>query len=326
MTALTPALRRWGVCWAALWTLLALTGGMGTPAWAQGGDAGVVAVPPLSSRVMDLTGTLSESQRAALEAKLAAFEAEAGPQIVVLMLSSTAPEDIASYTQRLGDAWQLGRRDVGDGLLLVVAKDDRRLRIAPAKALEGAVPDLAARQIIDRTITPAFRQGDYAGGLAAGIEALMARIRGENLPPPIQRADSDGAAPDGLQLQDLLIFAFVGVPIIGQVLTALFGRKRGALLTAGVSGALGWWMTASLVVAGGVALAALVLVGLFGVGSSGGLGGLGRGTRGRDLPHIGGWGGGRGGHRGGGGSWGGGGGFRSGGGGNFGGGGASGGW
>ncbi|MCB2024080.1 MAG: TPM domain-containing protein, partial [Ottowia sp.] len=103
-------------------------------------------VPELTARVIDTTGTLDAAQKAAIEAKLAALEQEKGSQLVVLMVNTTAPEDIAAYANRLGDAWKIGRRDVGDGVLIVVAKDDRRIRIAPAKALEGAIPDLAARQ------------------------------------------------------------------------------------------------------------------------------------------------------------------------------------
>jgi uncharacterized protein len=132
----------------------------------------VQPVPPLSGRVIDNTGTLSGAQQMAINAKLAGFEAEAGPQIVVLMVPTTAPEDIAAYAQRVADQWKIGRRDVGDGLLIVVAKNDRKMRIEVAKALEGAVPDLAARQIIDGAMKPAFQAGDYAGGLKAAIERL----------------------------------------------------------------------------------------------------------------------------------------------------------
>jgi uncharacterized protein len=116
----------------------------------------VLPVPVLTARVIDQTGTLDTVQRAALEGKLEAFEREAGPQIVVLIVPSTAPEDIAAYAQRIADSWKIGRREVGDGLLIVVAKNDRRVRIEVAKALEGAIPDLAARQIIQDAITPAF--------------------------------------------------------------------------------------------------------------------------------------------------------------------------
>eukprot|EP01032_Pedospumella_encystans_P017177 gene17177-19583_t len=147
------------------WVILSLS-----PAWAQT----LVPVPPLTARVMDQTGTLSAADVAALEQQLKTFEQQRGTQIVVLVLPSTAPEDIADFTQRLGDAWKIGRRQVGDGLLLVVALNDRRLRIAPAKALEGAVPDLAAQRIIDQVITPAFRRGDVAGGLREGLTHLQA--------------------------------------------------------------------------------------------------------------------------------------------------------
>ena len=149
------------------------------------------------------------------------------------MVPSTAPEDIAAYAQRVGDAWKIGRRDVGDGLLIVVAKDDRRVNIETAKALEGAMPDLAARQIIDRAIVPAFRAGDYAGGLDAAVDQLMARIQGEALPrPPAARRRARRSRR--LQVEELLIFFFVGVPVIGAVLTGLLGRKLGSLVTAGV--------------------------------------------------------------------------------------------
>jgi uncharacterized protein len=281
----------------------------------------VLPVPALSGRVIDQTATLSAPELAALDAKLAAFEADAGPQIVILMVPGTAPEDITSYAQRIADSWKIGRREVGDGVLLLVAKDDRRVRIEVAKALEGAIPDLAARQVIDRAITPAFRAGDYARGLDQALDQLIARIRGENLPLPA--AGQRGAGAPGLQLQDMLIFFFAAVPIIGSVLTGMLGRKLGAVATAAAAGGIGWWISASLLLAGGAAVVALLLVGLFGLGSA-----VRRSARG-NLPHIGGWGGGFGaGGLGRGGSWGGGGGggFSSGGGGNFGGGGASGGW
>ncbi len=292
-------LRRLLLATALLWAALA-----------QAQD--VLPVPALDARVIDQTATLSAEQRGALESKLAAFEAQSGPQIVILMVPATAPEDIAAYAQRVADAWKLGRRDVGDGVLLVVSKGERRVRIEVAKALEGAIPDLAARQIIDNAIRPAFRADDYAGGLNAAIDGLMARIRGEGLPEPAAR---EGAAA-GFQIEEVALFFFVAVPVIGSVLTGLTGRKLGTLLTAGAVGGVGWWFTASLFVALAAAAIALVLVGLLGIGSA-----VRRAAGRGGLPHIGGWGGG-------GGSDGGfgGGGFSSGGGGDFGGGGASGDW
>lgn len=293
-----------------LWLALAAL-----PAGAQD----VLPVPALSARVIDQTASLAPDRVAALEARLAAFEAEAGPQIVVLVVGSTAPEDIGAFTQRVGDAWKIGRREVGDGLLLVVAKDDRRVRIAPAKALEGAIPDLAARQIIERAIAPAFRAGDYAGGIEAAVEQLIARIRGEDLPAP-DRGDRGARGGD---FENLPIFLFVVVPVVGGVATAVLGRKLGTLATAGASGGIVWWLTASALLAAGAALAAVLLVGVFGIGSA--ARSIARGRRGRHggPPVIfgsggGGWGGGW--------SGGGGGGFGSGGGGDFGGGGASGDW
>jgi uncharacterized protein len=239
---------------------------------------------------------------------------------------ATAPEDIAAYAQRVADTWKIGRRDIGDGLLLVVAKDERKLRIEVAKTLEGAVPDLAARQVIDNALRPAFREGDYAGGLNAGVDQLMARIKGEALPAPVARQ----SARPGLQFEEIGMFLFFAVPVIGSVLTRLMGRKLGSLATAGIAGGMAWWLTASVLLAAGAGLATLVLVGLLEIGSSiRSLGGRRGGSRGYD-----GWGGGGGfgggddgfSTGGGGGFGGGGGGFSSGGGGNFGGGGASGGW
>jgi uncharacterized protein len=299
---------------ALLLAALALAALLGATAHAQD----VQPVPALSARVIDTTGTLAAAERDALEQRLAAFEAQAGPQIVLLMVATTAPEDIAAYAQRVADTWKIGRRDVGDGVLVVVAKDDRRVRIEVAKALEGAIPDLAARQIIDRAMRTPFREGRWGDGLTAAVAQLEARIRGENLPAP--EARGAGGGDGGFDLEALAVFFFIAVAVAGQVLTAIFGRKLGALLVAGVAGGLGWWITTSVLVAVGAAIAALVLVGILGIGSVARR--LGRGSR--SLPHIGGWNGG--GWGGGGGGWGGGGGFSSGGGGDFGGGGASGHW
>jgi uncharacterized protein len=293
-------MRQWLACLCFL--LLAVA----TPLRAQD----VQPVPPLSGRVIDQTGTLTPPQLQALSAKLEGIERQRGSQIVVLMVATTQPEDIAAYAQRVADSWKIGRRDVGDGLLVVVAKNDRKVRIEVAKALEGAIPDLAARQIIDSRITPAFRAGDFAGGLNAAVDRLAERIGSEGLPEPGVSSSGRGSA-SGFDLEDIAIFFFIGVPIAGAMLTGVLGRKLGSLATAGVAGGLGWWVTTSPLIAGGAAFVALILVGVMGVGS----------RRGGGVPII--WGGG-----GGGGGWGGGGGggFSSGGGGDFGGGGASGDW
>jgi uncharacterized protein len=275
----------------------------------------VLPVPPLSGRVIDQTGTLSAAQADAITAKLAAIEAQRGAQVVVLLVPTTQPEDIASYGFRVADAWKVGRRDVGDGLVIIVAKNDRRVNIEVARSLEGAIPDVLAGRIINDQIKPAFKANDYAGGLNAAIDRLDKSIAGEALPPPSANARAKQRVGSGFDIQDLAIFLFVGVPILGAVLTGIFGRKLGALLTGGAVGGIGFWLTASLLVAGGAGLIALFLVGVMGIGS-GRLGSIGG-------PVI--WGGGRGGGGFGGGG-GGGGGFSSGGGGSFGGGGASGSW
>ena len=305
---------RTALAWLLALALTLATGMLAAPAAAQG----LPAIPTLTARVMDQAGVLQPEQRAALEAKLAAFEAQAGPQIVVLTVATTGIEDIADYAQRAGDAWKIGRREVGDGVLVVVARDDRKLRIQVAKALEGAVPDLAARQIIANSISPAFKRGDYAGGLDAGVDALIARIKGENLPAPAAQGDGAkrGLGGSGLGWEELAMFFFIGVPVLGGVLTSVMGRKLGSAVTAGGAGTLAWWLSASLLIGGVAGVVALVLVGVMGLGAA-------RGGRSghRGLPIIWGGGGGGGGFGGGGG-----GGFSSGGGGNFGGGGASGNW
>ncbi len=288
---------RWLIALPAA-AMLAMT--LAAPARAQD----VLPVPALSARVIDQTATLDAAQRAALDGKLAAFEAQAGPQIVLLMVPTTAPEDIAAYAQRVADNWKIGRREVGDGLLVVVAKNDRQIRIEVAKALEGAVPDLAARQVIDRAMVPAFRAGDYAGGLNAGVDQLIARIKGENLPAPTSRG---AGLQQGIPFQQGMMFFFVGVLIVGGLLSALFGRRVGSIITAAGAGGLAWWLGAGVLLAIGAALATVVLVGVLGIGTVLQLLAMGAG-------------------RGGGGGGGGGGGFSSGGGGDFGGGGASGRW
>ena len=279
-------------------------------------QGGVQAVPALTAHVMDSTGSLDAGQREALEAKLTAFEQSRGAQIVFLIVPTTQPEDIAAYAQRVGDSWKIGRKGVGDGLLLVVAKNDRKVRIETTKALEGAIPDLAARQVIDTAITPRFKQGDFAGGLNAAADQLIALISGENLPAPAQ--SSGGGSNEGFEWTDLAVFLFFAVPIGGRIAAMVLGRKFGSLATGGVVGVLAWIFTSSLIVAG---LAVLVGTVFALVASLGALGSGGRSSGGWTSGGLG---------SGGGGGWSGGssdgGGFSSGGGGDFGGGGASGDW
>lgn len=298
----------WLWCCALGWAAL-LPGAL----WAQ--TAPLQPIPALTARVLDHTATLSATQRQALEDKLAAFERERGSQVVVLLIATTAPEDIFSYTQRVAEAWKVGRADVGDGVLLVVAKDDRRLRIATMQAVEGAIPDLAAKRIIDEAITPHFRTNDYAAGLDVGTDQILALLRGENLPPPAPDGnDASGgtSAPD-----DWILLAFLAL-FVNLVLRQRAGRWGPWLATPVVS-VLGWQFTESVwrtLLAAAITLGLGLLLARFKTYRSG--------TRRRrggrdDWPGGGGWGGG-------GGSGSSGGGFSSGGGGRSSGGGASGGW
>ena len=282
-------------------------------AWAQG----VQPVPTLTAHVMDSTGTLNAAQREALEAKLTAFEKARGAQVVVLIVPTTQPEDIAAYAQRIGDSWKIGRKSIGDGLLLVVAKNDRTVRIETTKTLEGPIPDLMASRIIENAITPRFKQGDFAGGLDVGTDQIMALISGENLPAPPQGSANARNPNGGFDWTTLAVFLFFAVPIGGRVLSSVLGRKLGSVATGGAVGVLAWLFSSSLVIGAIAALAGMVFA------LMSGLGGMTRGGGSSGWGGPGGFGGGGfGGGRGGGG----GGGFGSGGGGNFGGGGASGNW
>ena len=310
---------------ARIWrTLIAIVFAVaiGAGAWAQS----VLPVPALTARVIDQTGTLDAAQKKALEAKLASLEKAKGSQVVVLMVPTTAPEDIASYTQRVGDTWKIGRKGVGDGVLLVVAKDDRKMRIAPAKTLEGAVPDVLAARIIDETMKPLFRAGDFAGGIGGAVDQVTGLINGEALPPPQWENSSGGAegsgntndaSDTGMGWQDLAIFLFFAVFIGGAIVRSVLGNKLGAVVMGGGAGIAAFVVTSSIAIAAVAGILALVVT-LFGAATGAMLPTTRRGG--------GGWSGGGGGGGWSGGSSGGGGGFSSGGGGNFGGGGASGDW
>lgn len=262
---------------------------------------------------------LSAEQKTLLETKLAGFEQRKDSQLVILMVPSTQPEDISSYANRVANAWKIGRSTVGDGVLLLVAKNDRQLRIEVAKTLEGAIPDLAAKRIIDQAIAPALRQNDYAGGLNAGVDQVIARVSGEALPES-QIAQTVSRRGPVLPM-GVLVFLVFALPIAVGLARAIFGRKLGAVATGLGVGGLAFFFSASLWIAGIAALVALVYAVVSGLSNLGGgrmgrgMGGLGTGI---GMGSGAGWSGGGGG--------GGGGGFSSGGGGDFGGGGASGRW
>lgn len=228
-----------------------------------------VAVPALKSRVTDLTGTLSAPQKTTIEQRLKAFEASKGSQIAVLIVPTTEPEAIEQYSIRVVDKWKLGREDVDDGALLLVAKDDRTMRIEVGYGLEGALTDATSKRIIAEIITPYFMNGDYFGGIQAGLRAMMKVIKGEPLPAPAREAPDDqtGTSP-GSTLPGLIFFGF----FVGQMLRGMLGRFPAALGTAAVSTGIAWLLVGSLLgsLLVGVAIFAILL--FSGLSSGGGFG------------------------------------------------------
>lgn len=188
-------------------------------AWALAG------VPKLSSRVTDLTGTLSIEQTSALENKLAEFERRKGSQIAVLMIASTQPEDIAEYGIKVADLWQVGRNSVDDGIILIIAKDDRKLRLEVGYGLEGVVPDAVAKRIIAETITPFFKKDDYAGGIDAGVTQIMQLIEGEPLPAATPETNPE-------QADASILMVMFGGMLAGFILSLIVGRVMGGVLAA----------------------------------------------------------------------------------------------
>ncbi|MCP3386076.1 MULTISPECIES: YgcG family protein [unclassified Bradyrhizobium] len=206
-----------------------------------------VAVPQLTGRVVDRTGTLSSSDVAALSQKLADFEKRKGSQIAVLIVPTTDPETIEQFSIRVAEAWKIGRNKVDDGAILVVAKNDRHLRIEVGYGLEGALTDVTSRRIIDEVITPKFREGDFAGGISAGAERMMRVVDGEPLPAPsrsVNFANLDDIGP-------LVPVALFGSLVVGGFLRALLGRLLGSVATGSVIGLL------ALLIIGSGALALL---------------------------------------------------------------------
>jgi uncharacterized protein len=194
-------------------------------------------VPPLTSRVTDLTLTLGTQGKAALEAKLADIEARRGSQIAVLLVGTLNGEPIEDFANRVGTAWKIGRKGVGDGVLIVLAVQDRKVRIDVARSLEGAIPDVTAKRIITETMAPAFKAGDYAGGLIRAVERIDERLAKEAdagaLPAPTAPAGipnpMDGGGEEGL-LAIVIFGIFAGV-ILKKILGGF-----GPMLAAGGAG------------------------------------------------------------------------------------------
>jgi uncharacterized protein len=300
--------------------LLLLAGALAFCASALAQDSSdPIAVPKLTGRVVDLTGTLTAPEQSALEAKLRAFEQTKGSQVAVLLVPTIGNEAIEDFAGRVTDAWQLGRKGVDDGVLFVIAKQQRKMRIHNGRGVQGVMTDALSKRILAEIVSPAFRSGDFSGGINAGADAIIKAIEGEDLPVPTFRSSS-GAKKVGVSLpggDNFFMLAFFLVPIVAAVLRKLVGRLGAAGLTGAITGAAAWFIFSSLLVAG----IAAVVASFFGLitGTAGGR----RGRSNFDGWGTGGWSGG-----GGGGGWSGGGdsGGFSGGGGGFDGGGASGDW
>ncbi|MEQ1488033.1 MAG: YgcG family protein [Methylotenera sp.] len=243
--------------------------------------AELVAIPALQTRVTDLTQTLTADQQSQLEAKLKAFEHEKGSQIAVLIVPTTEPEDIAQYSIRVTDAWKLGREKQDDGVLVLVAKNDRKIRIEVGYGLEGAIPDLSAKRIVSEIITPSFKQGDFYGGINNATDKLIGLVSGEQLPAP------DRAAPSGQSFEGMLPILLFGALILGGILRSVFGNFFGGTLTGGAIGALAWILGGGVLAAiiFGIVAFFLTLIGPSGLGQMGGYsgGGFGGGSGGNDT-------------------------------------------
>ena len=238
-----------------------------------------VAVPPLTGHVTDLTGTLVPEQKALLEQTLTAFEARKGSQLAVLIVPSTAPEQIEQYALRVAEQWKLGRKKVDDGAILLVAKNDRTLRIEVGYGLEGALNDATSKRIIEETILPRFKQQDFNGGIAAGVAQIISVVDGEPLPAP-------GKQPDGNigSVRQYAPIFFVIAFVVGGVLRKALGRLPGAVVTGGALGLLAWFIAGAMsiaLVAGAIGLfVTLMGAGMGGRGIGGFYGGGGRGVGG----------------------------------------------
>ncbi len=293
--------------WPA-WLALALLNPAARADPAVGADA-LLAVPPLA-RIVDQPGVLVPRERANLEERLARFQAEHGAQVAIVIVASTGIEPIEDFANRVGSQWKIGRRGIGDGLLLVVATRDRRARIEVARALEGAIPDAIAKRVVQQTMGPHFKAGDYAGGLSAGLDDLLPRIEQEHLGGAAAPSAPPASAP-ATSLHGLLPL-LLGAIFFGSALHRMLGAG-GAMLAGAGAGVLAAILMTSIALGAIVGLVVFVIALLMGSASRyghsvGGPGGIG-------MPGS--WGGGR---------FGGGGGFGSGGGGDFSGGGASGDW
>jgi uncharacterized protein len=239
-----------------------------------------VAVPPLVGRVVDQTGTLSAADADALQQSIRAFEARKGSQIAVLIVPTTASESIEQFSIRVAQVWKVGRRQFDDGVLLVIAKNDRHLRIEVGYGLEGALTDVTSKRIIDEIITPRFKNGDFASGISAGVNRIMRVIEGEKLPAPVQAqpAPQQGLQPTWLleHVNPFNPFVIFAVFVTGAILRGTLGRLIGSIATGGLVAVLAWFFIGLISIA---ILAGLIVfvIALFGDFSGPAAGSRGRG-------------------------------------------------
>jgi uncharacterized protein len=233
----------------------------------------LVAVPPLTGRVVDQTGTLAAGDIASLTQTLKDLETRKGSQIAVLIVPTTDGEAIEQFSLRVAEAWKIGRKKIDDGALLVIAKNDRRLRVEVGYGLEGALTDVTTKRIIDEDITPKFRAGDFAGGVSAGVSRMIRVVEGEKLPEP---EPPHWQSPGLLNIDPFNPFVLAFVFIVGSALRAALGRLVGSAATGGFVGFLAWLLVGSLGAALAIGALAFLIAAFFDLMPSGG----GRGTRG----------------------------------------------
>ena len=257
-----------------MWRFLAFTFAsifVWTCTGAAAAEGDIVAIPKLEKRVTDLTATLSSADESRIEARLKEFEAKKGAQIAVLIVATTQPEVIFDYSIRVADAWKLGRKDVDDGVLFVIAKNDRKLQILTGRGTQGVLTDAMSKRIISEIVAPKFRSNDFAGGIDDGVTKIIDVLQGEALPPPPEKKRV--SVPQGANIESLLMLGFIAALFVGPLLRSLLGRFLGAGTTAGVTGAAAWWLAGGLlfpIVAGVIVFFIVMFMGAMNLSRGGG--------------------------------------------------------